>query len=339
MIPEEKTAAVTRALRETFGVNSFDDIRMMTRGNATTRVFRIVVRGTPYLLKITMRTDDATRHFACMRAAAEAGLAPRVWYTSVEDRLSITDFLDAVPLPATDALVCAPATLRALHALAPFPGAPHRINTTCTFLLDQGAALEEFFQRFRAAGLLPEDETADLLDRHAQLVAAYPLHEPDMVSSHNDLFKPDNILYDGGRIWLVDWEAAFLNDRYADLAVLANMLVTNDSEERAFLDAYFGEPAGRYQRARFFLMQQVAHLFYALGFLFLGSLGGQPDLAAALPGWHDFQHRYWTGEITTSDKPSKILYGRIHRERLIHNMRQPRFQESVKIVSERYALP
>jgi hypothetical protein len=61
-----------------------------------------------------------------------------------------------------------------------------------------------------------------------------------MVSSHNDFFKPDNILFDGHRLWLVDWEAAFLNDRYADLAVVASLVVTNDAEERVYLQEYFG---------------------------------------------------------------------------------------------------
>ena len=54
------------------------------------------------------RTDantDPTRQFTCMRIAAEAGLAPRVLYTSIEDRISITDFLEARPLPAPEALV------------------------------------------------------------------------------------------------------------------------------------------------------------------------------------------------------------------------------------------
>ena len=105
MIPQEKSAAVARGLREAFGVTAFEDIRMMTRGNATSRVFRIVVRGSPFLLKIIMRTDDPTRHYTCMKAAAEAGLAPRVWYTSIEDKICITDFVEEAPLPVTDALV------------------------------------------------------------------------------------------------------------------------------------------------------------------------------------------------------------------------------------------
>ena len=98
MIPEAKTAVVGRALQEAFGVNKFEDIRMLTAGLSTALVFRIVVRGCPYLLRIITRSDamnDPTRQFACMKSAAAAGLAPRVWYTSTEDRISITDFVEA----------------------------------------------------------------------------------------------------------------------------------------------------------------------------------------------------------------------------------------------------
>lgn len=82
MIPQEKSAAVTRGLREAFGVTEFEDIHKMTKGHTSALVFRIVVEGRPYLLRIIMRTNSIlgpTRQFTCMKAAAEAGLAPRVW--------------------------------------------------------------------------------------------------------------------------------------------------------------------------------------------------------------------------------------------------------------------
>ncbi|MBI1809034.1 MAG: hypothetical protein HYR75_03990, partial [Gemmatimonadetes bacterium] len=154
-----------------------------------------------------VRADDATRHFANMRAAAEAGLAPAVRYTSSEDKVSITDFVNAVPLPASEALSRLPAVLRSVHALPPFATVPNQINTTYMFLMNKGPALDAFLQRFRAANLLPANESEELFAVYEQVSAVYPHHDADMVSSHNDLFKPDNMLFDGQRLWLVDWEA------------------------------------------------------------------------------------------------------------------------------------
>ena len=97
MIPEAKQPAVAHALGEAFGVNRFEDIRLLTGGLTTALVFRIVVRGNPYLLRLIMRTDalnDPTRQFACMKIAAEAGIAPRIRYANVEDGVLITDFIE-----------------------------------------------------------------------------------------------------------------------------------------------------------------------------------------------------------------------------------------------------
>ena len=240
MIPQEKRSAVIRGLREAFGVTEFDDIRTI-KDLASSKVFRIIVRGSPFLLKISTRASDPARHYACMTAAAEAGLAPRVLYTSVEDNISVEDFVEAQPLPVSEALVRLPAALRKLHNLRPFSRAP--FNTTCTFLLNKGPVLEGFLQKFHADNILPKAESEELFARYAEMAAAYPQDNAEMVSSHNDLFKPDNILFDGQRVWLVDWEAAFLNDRYADLAAVANQVVTNDQEEMVYLQEYFGAAA------------------------------------------------------------------------------------------------
>ena len=265
MIPQEKMAAATRGLNEAFGIAAFDDIRDLTERPGSNRVFRIVVRGSTYLLRINTRAGDTARHFGCMLAAAEAGVAPRVWYASAEDRISITDFVEAVPLPAADALRRVPAALRTLHALPPFPVVP--FNTTCTFLLGKGPALDGFLQKFRAANILPEHDVVELFSQLQRLAAAYSSLDPAPAPSHNDLFKPDNMLFDGSRLWMVDWEAAFQNDRYADLAVVANMLVANETEEQTYLHAYFGRPPDSYQAARFYLMSQLAHMFYTVVFL------------------------------------------------------------------------
>ncbi|MGJ5819556.1 phosphotransferase [Paludibaculum fermentans] len=333
MIPQEKSEAVSRGLRDAFGVSGFDDISVLTGGHTSSLVFRIVVAGSPYVLKIITRAEDPTRHYNCMRAAAEAGLAPRVWYTSVEDHISITDFVTVQPLPVPQALVRLPAVLRTLHALPAFERAP--FNTTCTFLLGKGPALDGFLHRFQNGHTLSPADAGEWAARYAELAAVYPYDDAEMVASHNDLFKPDNILFDGRHPWLIDWEAAFLNDRYADLAVVANHVVTNDAGELAFLQEYFGAPPSEYQRARFHLMRQLVHLFYTMAFLTLGS-GGQPvDWSEPVPTFREYHRRMWAHEVDLADNAQKLIYGRAHWEQLVENVRQARYQEALRIVAAR----
>ena len=327
MIPEAKTAVVGRALQEAFGVNEFEDIRMLSAGLSTALVFRIVVRGCPYLLRIITRTDamnDPTRQFTCMKSAAAAGLAPRVWYTSTEDRISITDFVEARPFPKTEALALLPLTLRTLHALPPFP--------KMIIYRDYFEALDGYIQKFRAANIMPASETEELFQLYARVQSVYSRQDAEMVSSHNDL-KPENILFDGTRVWLVDWEAAFLNDPYTDLAVTANFVVTNDADEEIYLRSYFGEAVSEYRLARFYVMRQALHMFYAMIFLLLGSSGKLIEPNAEAPDFRDFHDGIWAGDISLASVETKLQYGRVHMNQVLRNMRTVRFQDALRIVS------
>lgn len=330
MIPHEKSAAVSRGLREAFGTTAIEDIRPMPKGLSSDLVFRIVVHGSPFLLRIMTRIDernDPQRIFAAMKAGAEAGLSPRVWHANVEDGISIIDFVETAPFRVTEALVRVPGVLRRLHALPPFPKTFNYVT-----------AHNGFIWRFRTANLLPKSEVEEIFTRYEKVCAVYPRLDSDMVSSHGDL-KPENILFDGQRVWLVGWRAAFVNDRYFDLAIVANFVVTNDADERAYLQQYFGQPPDEYQLARFFLMRQVMHMFYATVFLMLGSAGQPVNQSDSLPLFRDFHGRIWAGEVNLTDNEMKTVYGRVHWEQLLQNMRGARFDEALRIVSGRHAGP
>ena len=328
MIPEEKNAGVVRALRETFGVTTCEDMRSVATSLGSDLVFRIVVKGCSYLLRIIMRVNEQTdpqRQFTCLQAAAEAGLAPRVWYASIEDGISITDFVEPTALPIGEALVRIPPTLRRLHALPPFPKEFNYVT-----------AHKGFIWRFRGAGLLPKYQIEEVFPLYEQLCAVYPRLDSDMVSCHMDL-KPENILFDGQRVWLVNWQAAFVNDRYFDLAMVANFVNHSDADERKYLEEYFGQPPDEYQLARFFLMRQVLHMLSATVFLLLGSAGKPVNVSETLPSFRDLHQRIWAGEVNFADNDAKIAYGRVHWEQLSRNMRHARFNEALRIASERHA--
>ena len=323
MIPVEKKICVEKALQATFGVKEFEEIAELTAGLSSALVFKIVVRGNAYLLRIITRTDalsDPTSQYSCMQMAADAGIAPRVLYTNIEDRVSITDFIHAQSFPIAEANSKMAFLLRQLHSLPPFP--PRKMNI-------------DFVQRLAAANILPENVTNEILQIHKQITEVYPREEQDLVSCHSDL-KPENILFDGTKPWLVDWEAAFLEDRYADLAIVANFVVRSDDEEIEFLETYFGEPVDEYKRAKFFLMQQMLHIQYFIVFCLFGSAGKPIDMSAYKPNdFRDFHNRIWNGEIGLAGNEPKIQYALVHLNQLLNNTKTQRFDNSLRIVSNR----
>jgi thiamine kinase-like enzyme len=260
-----------------------------------------------------------------MQTAAEAGIAPRIWYANVEDRILITDFVEAKPFPHDMALLIS-LTLRKLHSLPNFP------HPRMGSYLD---AAEGFIRRFQEAKILPDSATEEVFRRYADLVKVYPRYDSDLVASHNDL-KPQNMRFDGNRIWLVDWEAAFLNDQYVDLAIVANFFVKDEAQEESFLRAYFGEPAGEFRRARFFLMRQNLSLFYATLLLLEASRSGltiDADLTT-VPDFRNYHQDLISDKIDMMTAEAKLQYGKIHLREALQNMRTPRFEEALARVGD-----
>lgn len=142
------------------------------------------------------------------------------------------------------------------------------------------------------------------------------------------------MVFDGQRLWLIDWEAAFLNDRFNDLAVLANFVVATDADEDTYLRAYFGEEAGEYRAARFYLMRQMVHIFYAMVFTHLGASGKPIDTSASVPPFRDFHDHIWAGEVRLETNETKVQFGRVHMRQLLQNARTARFQDALRIVSD-----
>src|SRR4051812_25081129 len=101
LIPADKWPAVEKALLQTFNVTAPEELTLLTGGMSTALVYKIIVRQQLYLLRIIMHVDelnDPTRQYHCMKLAADAGIAPPVYYTNAADALSITGFISAPPV-------------------------------------------------------------------------------------------------------------------------------------------------------------------------------------------------------------------------------------------------
>jgi Ser/Thr protein kinase RdoA (MazF antagonist) len=325
MIPEAKQPAVERALDQALGVHKIDDIRPLTGGLSSAQVFRIVVRNQPYLLRLTMPgapAGDPSGQLASLQTAAEAGIAPHIWYVDAQDGILIADFVEARPYPADMDLLVAQ-TLARVHSLRGFQ--KPRVGSYFD-------AMDRLVSAFRAANLLPPDQLDELFRRYADLIKVYPRNDAELVASHNDV-KPQNMVFDGERLWLVDWEAAFLNDRYVDLSISANFFVRDD-REAAYLAAYFGTPATPYQHARFYLMRQALHVFYGAFLLVTAARAGTPiDSMAPAPDFRDFHERLISGEVDLTTPEAKVQYALVHLAAAQRQIRTPRFEEALALVA------
>jgi aminoglycoside phosphotransferase (APT) family kinase protein len=281
ILPADKRDAVAVALNQAFGVSATDvpPVRL-PGGMSGAALFRIRVGGIAYMLRLDPQAappfGDPARAQACMRAAAAACLAPAVRYADPGSGVVIMDLIGERPLTAFPGgraawLVELAQAVRLLHETPAFPAA-----------VDYLAGMDHVTGWFRAAGLA-SPETEELFERFRDFRAAYRTPAADLVSSHNDL-NARNVLYDGRRLWLIDWDAAFLADRYVDLAAVANWFCHGDGETDLLLAAYFGAPATDARRARLYVMRQVNALFYGVMFaLSAGAASGPLDVPGARP--------------------------------------------------------
>lgn len=268
--------AVARALRATFATDVVDAETRLTGGLSGAGSWRIRVGGIPYALRVDTARDavrDPARAQACQRIAADALLSPRLRHADPVDGVTIVEWVEA--RPPSDFPGGGPAlldelarTVRLLHQAPAFPP-----------LMDHVDALDGLVNGLLARPLLAPDTRERLAALWARLATASRAAGVEPVSSHNDL-NPRNILSDGRRLWLVDWEAAFLADRYVDLAAIANLFAPSPQAAERLLAVYFGAPPSDRQRARLALARRVSHLFYAVMFL---TLAASERPAARLP--------------------------------------------------------
>jgi thiamine kinase-like enzyme len=207
-------------------------------GGLTNRNYRVRLAHGDYVIRLpgddtAVLGIDRLAERAATEAAADAGVGPEV--AAFEHGCLVTRFIEGRPLSAAELrspqrLAVAAAALRAVHAGPPLPAAFNGFRVVEAY---REAALER-------GGTVPDayDRAHELAER-IEAALTGPEHAP--VPCHDDLLAA-NLLWDGHRIRIVDWEYAGMGDRFFDLGNLAVNNEFGPDEERALIAAYFEEP-------------------------------------------------------------------------------------------------
>jgi hypothetical protein len=330
LIPAERRDAAQSALAAAFGVAPLTSLKPVTGGASGALTYRVVVATRPYLLRIETARDvfrNPQRGYVCMQTASDAGIAPPLRHVDPVAGIAIMDFLPQRSLfeyPSGRT-----GLLRDLGTLIA------RLQSTVIFppLIDYPTMLDRMLAMLGGSGLF----SPGLLDPHFEgferIRQIYPWSESVPVSSHNDP-NPGNILYDGERLWLIDWEIAFRNDRFVDVAIVAENLANAPGLEDALLTAWLGHAPTLVDHARLVLMRQLTRLFY--GCLMLSTSIGRHAQETQLPALSPSEYEAVLAQRQQlPGSPDKLHeYGKILLASFIAGLTAPGFEEALGIVRQ-----
>jgi aminoglycoside phosphotransferase (APT) family kinase protein len=290
-------------------------LRPIKGGVSGALVCRVDTHDGRFLLRLEparIALEHRERNAACMRAAADAGVAPAVRYSDPAAGVTVMDFIEARPLAehpgGREAVVRELGGLIArIQACAPFP-----------MLGDGRDTLQQLLAGLAASGLF----APGLLDPHAEalarLRAVRPWNAAALVPSHNDP-NPRNLISDGARLWLVDWELACQNDPLFDLAIVSIELAETPALQAALLTSARGGAPDAAQLAELGVVRLLARLFYGCVALeaFSSPLGGSgpqgrwgprtPRTSLAAPTSAEFVAAVATGRLG-ADHPEETAF-------------------------------
>lgn len=174
-----------------------------------------------------------TREIMTARAAHASGFAPEVVYTG--PGVMVSRFVDGktyAPADVTDNIGRVADIVRRFHVEMP------RQISGAGFAFLVFHVIRDYARSLRAGG----SRMSDRLPAFLQLAADLEKTQPPLpiIFGHND-FLPANILDDGERLWLIDFEYAGFTTAMFDLAGLASNAGFDEEQSRELLARYFGE--------------------------------------------------------------------------------------------------
>lgn len=244
------------ALMEAFGSTPVGTVTAVGGGATSASLFRAEVGGRAYLVRFEGEPSPLRNphQYESLRIAAEAGIAPKLFYVDETRGIAIMDFIEALPLReypgGPEALAAAVgALLRRLQDAPLFP----------TFV-DFPDIVARLFEHVRSTGLFTKGLLDPYMEHLERIRESWVRGMP--ISSHNDP-NPRNILYDGKRLWLIDWESAYRNDPLVDVSIVLDNLAPSPELEDILLRAWLGRAPDNMVRAALAPARALARLWYA----------------------------------------------------------------------------
>ena len=207
-------------------------------GGLTNSNYKVEVDGTPYFVRVPgastelLAVDRANEYFNS-KAAAEAGVGPKVLYHLPEFNVMVLEFLTGKTM-SKESLSAPGMPTRMAKVIKKLHGGPRFFSDFNMFRLT-----EYYLSLCRDRSIRVPDGYLDRMPTVAKIEQAMLANPLPTVPCNNDLLA-ENYIDDGRHLWLIDYEYSGNNDPTFELGNTCQEMQFDEARIREVCAAYFG---------------------------------------------------------------------------------------------------
>jgi len=207
-------------------------------GGLTNSNYKVEVDGTPYFVRVPGESTELLavnrdNEYHNTKAAAEAGVAPKVLYYLPEYCVMVLEFLEGKTM-SKDSLNMPGMSIRMAEAIKKLHGGPRFLTDFNMFRLT-----EYYLDLCKEREIPIPDGYLERMPIVERIERAMSVHPLDTVPCNNDLLA-ENYLDDGRQLWLIDYEYSGNNDPTFELGNTCQEMQFSDEQISEVCSAYFG---------------------------------------------------------------------------------------------------
>jgi thiamine kinase-like enzyme len=212
-------------------------------GGLTNTNFKVEVDGVPYFVRVPGESTellaiDRNNEYHNTKAAAEAGVAPKVLYHLPEYNVMVIEFLNGKTM-SKDSLNQKGMPTRMAQAIKKLNQGPRFLTDFNMFRLT-----EYYLSVCKDRDIRVPDGYLERMPIVAQIEKAMNVKPLATVPCNNDLLA-ENYIDDGKQLWLIDYEYSGNNDPTFELGNTCQEMQFSDEQIGEVCVAYFGEATPR----------------------------------------------------------------------------------------------